>query len=42
MLLIGNGNLYTGPAQGRLIQDGAVLIDGQRIADTGTTQSGAR
>lgn len=38
MLLIGNGNLYTGPAQGRLIQDGAVLIDGQRIADTGTTQ----
>lgn len=39
MILIGNGNLYTGPDEGRLIENGAVMIDGQRIVDVGKTEA---
>lgn len=31
MLLIGNGTIYTGPKDGRIIENGGVLISGNRI-----------
>ena len=38
MLLIGNGLLYTGPDEGKLIDDGAVLISDERIVEVGKTK----